>query len=406
MNRFMIIGGMACFWLFSPEALTLIGVSAGRGGYPAVSALLGWALIIAICLSIMIVSWRLTGAGGEDSARFGGDEPLLLRVLLFAGIYGVAILASTGMLVTAGFAFNEIFFYRFPNFGFAALLLAGVVVLQQAPERVQYTVQYGATLTCAVGLLVLIVAGLMGERPVVEPLQSPSGHGVLPYVTLVVVFLGFDQIALQADERDGWHLLPVLFVGSSMVLAIWLLLSIQYVNGDRLADTSIPYLIAAREILGQAGRSIMGLIVIAGAFAASHGLFILARIYLTARYPSARTPVVRRGLPLIMGLVIGLLMVMGLAGSANLETYIRGTVLIWLSGSALAVLRGVRFLNQGNGVVSVAGYVGGALMLVSVFFMASHASQPYLMGYYMGVTFVISAFCITLLEVMRKKSAS
>jgi hypothetical protein len=107
-----------------------------------------------------------------------------------------------------------------------------------------------------------------------------------------------------------------------------------------------------------------------------------------------------------MGLVIGLLMVMGLAGSANLETYIRGTVLIWLSGAALAVLRGVRFLNQGNSVISVAGYVGGALMLVSVFFMASHASQPYLMGYYMGVIFVISAFCITLLEVMRKKSAS
>jgi hypothetical protein len=45
------------------------------------------------------------------------------------------VFLATGLLVSSGFAFNEIFVYWFPNFGFAYLFLAILCSLQFFPKK-------------------------------------------------------------------------------------------------------------------------------------------------------------------------------------------------------------------------------------------------------------------------------
>ena len=53
----------------------------------------------------------------------------------------------------------------------------------------------------------------------------------------------------------------------------WNAAALIHVEASRLAGTSIPYILTARSILGQTGRIVMGIVVIAGACAAVNLLF-------------------------------------------------------------------------------------------------------------------------------------
>lgn len=59
----------------------------------------------------------------------------LAAAMALTGRIPVFLFASTAMLVSAGFAFNEIFVYWFPNFLFASLLLALICGLHLFHEK-------------------------------------------------------------------------------------------------------------------------------------------------------------------------------------------------------------------------------------------------------------------------------
>ena len=84
----------------------------------------------------------------------------------------------------------------------------------------------------------------------------------------LVGFVGFDLAGLASGGRDQQPFnvakpMAAAVILSGIVLSLWGLVSYIYVPPQRLADTSVPYSLAAREVLGWTGRKIMGLVVLA-----------------------------------------------------------------------------------------------------------------------------------------------
>lgn len=80
--------------------------------------------------------------------------PFFVRII-------AVIFLSTGLLVSSGFVFNEVFLYWFPNFGFSFILLGVLLSLQFLPNKGVRYLQLGFVGIPVFGLLILIVAGII-----------------------------------------------------------------------------------------------------------------------------------------------------------------------------------------------------------------------------------------------------
>ncbi|MDY6954646.1 MAG: hypothetical protein SWE60_24345, partial [Thermodesulfobacteriota bacterium] len=110
--------------LVSPEALTLVGNSAGGAG----QGFVGFVLLAGLAHLLVSLTYGRAFAlypGPFGEARFirkafgaiaAVVSPVCARVT-------VAVCASTALLATAGYVFNEVFVYWFPNLGFSFCLL-------------------------------------------------------------------------------------------------------------------------------------------------------------------------------------------------------------------------------------------------------------------------------------------
>src|SRR5210317_168693 len=109
--------------MLSPETLVLLGNSAGYNGTLFFLSVAIAAAVSCMCAYSIIYLGRQTEEGNELFllAKVLGRFPA--AALVISARLSVTLLVATSVLVTAGFAFNEIFVYWFPNFGFAFLLL-------------------------------------------------------------------------------------------------------------------------------------------------------------------------------------------------------------------------------------------------------------------------------------------
>jgi amino acid transporter len=133
------------------------------------------------------------------------------------------------------------------------------------------------------------------------------------------------------------------------LLSLWGTVSLAHVPANRLAASSIPYTLAAREIAGQTGRILMGLVVIAGA-----GCAVIALFSATARMAASLArlnmlPRICRGSARRNAVVISVLasavtamMAAGFAGEPELEIFIRAGFLLWLLHIVLVHLAAVK----------------------------------------------------------------
>jgi amino acid transporter len=118
--------------------------------------------------------------------------------------------------------------------------------------------------------------------------------------------------------------------------------SFLYVPADRLAGTTIPHILAARKILGQPGRIIMGLVIISGTGAAINALFAAVGRMMAAVSRQAYLPFLPQrffnrssNTMIFLALVIATMMALGVAGTDALDTYIRGSLILWLLNYAV-----------------------------------------------------------------------
>ena len=310
----------------SPDARVLLGNGFGAAGG-------GYAFFVALAVVLhSLTAWAAGQGKPAGGIRWSGP---LTDALALGARTAFTVFAATGVLVSAGFAFNEIFFYWFPNFAFAFLLLAVLTALNLAPPHWAAGFQVATVFVTASLLLVLSVAGLAGASGAASPSPALPRWSAGP--TALVVLLGFDLAVYATDHRPRFTVramwIALLLLGSLGVL--WGFAGLRHVPAAKLAETSVPHLVAARHILGENGRWIMGIIVIGGTCSAVNALFMALPRLIRQSALEGRSPYffggTWRGLPLLaLSLTIALSMAGGLAGHRFIEAGIRAAALLWL----------------------------------------------------------------------------
>ena len=315
--------GILGFWMVAPESLRVVGQASGYGW----QALLFMMLFLVLVLSSVI----------SRRAIQNQSTPRFLQIMTLVGALATTLYGTTGMLVTAGFTFNEVFYYRFPNFGFAFLVLFGVVVVQLLTER---TRMYFQTMSVGLVILVILVITILGFMQLETssyselPVATNSFMGLLP---LIYIYLSLDENpAITEPETEEKTVIGVI-TGIAILLSCWMIVSFYTVGSDRLFASSIPYMNTAKSVLGQSGRLLMGGAVIIGVAGAVCGLFTLSRTKIQLIYPASLIRY-RFMIPLILALIISVMLMVGVAGSQFIETYIETSILFWLISSAIVLI--------------------------------------------------------------------
>lgn len=408
---FLRTASLALCWTLSPDVLVLLGNSFGRHGQAFGIALLAGAALSAAA-AYLIHQPAPASAGEDRRAVIDAEAGTFMAIAVsLAGRLSPALFFSTGMLVTAGFTFNETFVYWFPNFGFSFLLLLLVVILHLCGEKVVLAAQQVFFILTASCLLFLAVAGLLtGQMPLQPAVPAEPAVSLVPLVPWALLFfLGYDQH--MPGEGSGNHRYFPAAVGLGfLLLSLWGLASLSHVPQARLAESSVPYVVAAKAILGQPGRLIMGIAVISGTCGAVSGLFYLAigtvRRILAGSSTQNPTRQHHSWLPkiqaILMAFLIALFLALGLAGSEKLEVFIFGALLLWL------LTIGTNYLVmavQQKKKHSLPGYAVGGLILAAVAYLAFTYPQPRLLiGFCVSVLAASSLFSAIWCRFGRKRN--
>lgn len=377
MHSTIITIAIALSWPLSPDALVRLGNGAGKGGLGVLFGLLFAASLSGMAATVIrrpkMPDGREYDAGGLLAAALG---PLPAMTIVIASRVSLVLLLPTGLLVTAGSTFNEVFVYWFPTFGFSYLLLTVILLTHLAGERSALALQpvFAGIAVSALTLLVLLGLSDSGEM---GSLSTPAISALpISAASALVLFLGYD---VPSSSPDGKSRLPVLAGLSGILLLFcgWALASLSHLPAQRLVDSTVPHIQVARAIAGESGRILMGITVIGGACAAVNGLFLIARHSLAALAARNLLPGHRQGAfsagirVAVLSAIIAVMLASGLAGTNILETYIEATLLLWLFSVAIQCLAAFRLLRERDGFRAVLAVVtglllaGGAVMLLS-----------------------------------------
>ena len=305
--------------------------------------------------------------------------PLPAMTIVIASRVSLVLLLPTGLLVTAGSTFNEVFVYWFPTFGFSYLLLTVILLGHLAGERAALALQPVFAGIAIGGLTLLVLLGL-GSPGETGALSMTTGSALpVSAASALVLFLGYD---VPASSPDGNPRFPVLAGLSGILLLFcgWSMVSLAHLPAQRLAESTVPHIQVARAIAGESGRILMGITVIAGTCAAVNGLFLIARRSLAGLAAQNLLPGHRQGAfpasihVLVFSAIIAVMLASGLAGANILESYIEAALLLWLFSVAIQCLAAFRLLRERDGVRAVPAAVTGLLLLAggAVLLLSNH----------------------------------
>lgn len=335
--------------MLTPNTLVLLGNLVGmHKGYLGVWLLLG-ACVYVLNVHSYRALFNRPGPQGDISTSYRtawGDLPALLIPL--SGRIVTTVIAATGLLVTAGFVFNEVFIYWFPNFAFAFILLGALMTIQLFGRSVAGIFQVGFSTTAIAGLILLSIWGLAAT-----PADLAEETGVRTAFDFRAVFLtlwlwiGFDLLYdnTRLEARDRGHQYKIILVGLvavTLMFGLWGYVSLQHVEAGRLAESTIAHTLTARKILGQPGRIIIGLVAISGTCAAVNALFTsisrMMRSYARqGLIPSPGGLLEKRPAVTVFvaGFIIAALMAGGVAGTEAIDTFLRAGLLLWMLNYAV-----------------------------------------------------------------------
>ncbi|MCG8618102.1 MAG: hypothetical protein MI802_17960 [Desulfobacterales bacterium] len=388
-----VVAGSLCAGagiLISPDTLVRLGQFTGYTGL--------WGMGI-LALAMVLFVYLIPGMERQSGppASVWTYLPLTVRAV-------AAVVLPTGVLVSSGFVFNEIFLYWFPNFGFAFLLLFLILAVNIMPVETGLKFQMGVVGVGLGSLLILVIAGLAGAGE--SHAASKYTLLPLPLVPLPVLFfplllwVGADISGIvragirRADTEEGRSLVGLTIVCGGLIFLAWAVVSAFHVPLDKLADTSIPHLKAARGILGDTGRYLMGSAVIFGALAAVNALFLACRLYASSLARGGYLPGFAgssRGIVILLAVAIGLMMASGMAGSEKLEYWIEAVFVLWMMSYTgiftgndshshtppfirhLASVGGVLLLFHGEGWLLKWGYV---IVILGIAFLQQIIFSP------------------------------
>lgn len=412
--------------MLSSESLGLLGNNIGIAGIPFFASIL-IAVIVHVSTALRYGELFAMFPGAKGEAQFMqkalGSVPAIVFPLCSRVV--ITVCASTGMLATAGFVFNEVFIYWFPNFAFAFLLLGFLLVINLLGNRVSQKFQVFFVIVALSGLIFLSIAGLLGleNAPSTIKKVTPSLNIRIVLISLFL-FIGFDLAGFAQGKNSPYPAGIVKPMVTGIILIcllfyLWGLVSIIYVQQDRLADTTIPYTLTAREIMGQDGRVVIGMVVLAGICSAVNALFIAVSKMIAGMATLGLLPHFlgvcekRAAIPLIL-LVTGIavMIAVGMAGEPVLEVYLRAGLLFWLlnyTGVHLsALIVGISYPNRSQSfrvpLVSVV-----AIIILSVGFvvlLCTDSESTLLLQFMLVVSVIVSFFGFIWVGLNRKKNLS
>lgn len=336
--------------MLAPHSLALTGsLSFDFGPWHAL-----WIAVVGGLFSInaaVFVKWTQIRRNAFSSAIWTdllpSDRPrlvLLLSSRLTTALMGIAILA-----VSAGFLFNEIFIFWFPNFTFAYLMIAGAVIIQLLNRAVSERAQVFFSGLAAAGLILLIFIGLVQEPTLTtspSPVQRPIE--LHAFAAAMYLFIGFDLIylspTLKTDSgiRVSGRMIAGI-IGSAVLLGLWSLVGVWHTDLEMLRESTVPHIAAAATLAGPIGLKVMGIVGIAGAMAGINALLraaaqtmatVTTRAGIRAENFPMATIMQLASQPAVwiigLALLIGLLLALGLAGTDAVDIYFRAGLLFWL----------------------------------------------------------------------------
>jgi amino acid transporter len=332
--------------MLSPESLVVLGNNVGFAGISFLAVVLAAVVLhLLSALSYGELFSLFPGPGGE--ARFIrsalGPVPAIALPLCSRVVF--AISAATGILVTAGYVFNEVFVYWFPNLGFSFCLLGLLLVINLLGQRVSVAAQVTFVAVAILGLIALSAVGLIGLGNVPETpkgANQPSLDSIVVVLLGLVLLIGYDLAGSlrnsgQAPAADLAAAMVAAIVLVGAVFCLWGFVSMSYVPSERLSDTTVPYSLVARAIMGQKGRVLMGVVLLAGACSAVNVLLFAVSRMMAAMANHGLLPSFlgwareRAPVPLIiLVLCTAAMMAYGMGGEPELEVYTKAGLLFWL----------------------------------------------------------------------------
>jgi amino acid transporter len=344
--------------MLSPDTLILLGNTLGHEGRAALSGLLvAGALHVLTVRAYGRLGLHPAAREGESRVLHAAFGPLVATVLPLCARIIYTVAAATGILAIAGYVFNEVFVYWFPNLGFSLCLLGMVVGLNLAGSRVATLAQLSYVALALGGVLGLAVLGLLGvgQAPSMSEVTSSSFVTVRSLLAGLLLFVGF-ELALfttpytaRVTSPPG-RLMALSIVLAALVWCCWGVVSMRVVAPARLAESTVPHMVAARAIGGASGRVMMGVVVLAGTCAAVHALLSAGSHMLAGMAGHGLLPAWlgwRQARPALLVLAAGpaMMLAMGMAGEPETEVYTRAGGLFWLllyAAMHLAVLMALR----------------------------------------------------------------
>lgn len=390
---FLIAVSFSVCWILSPDVLVRLGNGVAETRTLYLAALGISAVISALAVSLIRhPNLRHNGKCSQTGLLIEGIGKLPAMTIILACRISLILIIPTGLLVTGGFAFNEIFLYWFPNFGFSFVLLGIVCLLHLAGDRFARMAQPFFAATVLLSLAILCLAGLGGTASS-NPVSVDIGFSFsFPVIAgSLLLFLGFDYATPDRENDSRTPALAALFF-CLLLFIFWSMLSLQYVDAQELSKSTIPYMLTAREILGEPGRYLMGVAVISGVCAAVNGFFLLttsgladlSKRNLLPGHPPGKLK--RRRFVILFSLIIGVFLMAGLAGHDVLETYIQASLILWLLFISMQCIAASRILNEvGISSIGKGLILGSIYCLCALYLITAHHQTTIIIRFLISV---------------------
>ncbi len=327
--------------MVSPDTLVLLGNFYGETGIMG-GIILFSVIAFYIFLTTQYSSLNVLSVNSDFTVSDKKINPkssnVLFDAIQMAVKIPVILFLSTGLLVSSGFVFNEVFIFWFPNFGFAFFLLLLILSLQWVNSDFRLYIQLISASVVVFGLLFLSIKGFIVidfNNLIRESFSNLRSVGIKTIFLPMLLFIGFDlglnSTSLKKRNQKRSITFAVSLIGIIFILWGWNMTS--FLSDQKLIHSSIPHILTAKKIWGETGRYIMGGIVIGGTIASINGLLI----YISTQFKnfvqnqniSYKKPL-SKYLTTALALSISILMASGLAGSDRLEYLIRSALLLWL----------------------------------------------------------------------------
>lgn len=358
MHSLLVVLGITSFWMFSPEALVLTGNGGGVGA--------GLGLLAFLCLSAVIcLGTSLVGGDQivkiEKSLQVQRSRAGLVGIIGVAGMVGTMLFGSTGILVTAGFTFNEVIYYRFPNFAFAFILLAAALAVPFLSTLIREMIIVITVAICFIGITALVVYGLVSE-PIVPFSFVDETSSVMRLLPLLLVFVGIDRasVFIRVEPLRFW----IGFGLCILLLSGWMYVSARFVEPHRLMDSTIPYMVAAGKIGGEFGRVTMGIVIISGSFGAVQWLMRIVSSAVSHMFIQKGGETIEKGLTVLLAIGVGGMMAFGVAGTDLLEVYIRSSLILWMVHTGLMIFFGSLEAGKNKPLKATLGMITSTTILL------------------------------------------